>query len=237
MTRRTFHGVGLLPLLLVLAAGCASTPDAVWDGAKEYRIRNAGSQVNSAADDLAPSIAADGTLFLTSNRPAADGDEHDRLYYTGPGSTMLHVLRPEGASDEGEGVLTAGESFEAAFVRCYASGGVGDCDIYLARLQQERLADVRNPGFPFNSPEWDSHPSLTADGAAIYFASERFGGIGGSDIWMSKRGGDGSWSAPVNLGRTINTPGDEKAPRISSGGDTLVFSSDYHDGYGGFDLQ
>ncbi|MBI5648255.1 MAG: PD40 domain-containing protein [Ignavibacteriae bacterium] len=231
---------GLLPLLPIVlyctVAGCGAGPSATWQKTKEYTVRNAGTPANSEADDLAPLPSGDGGVYFTSNRSSGDGDGHDRLYRLAPGGAELARATAAAAGAEGEGVLAISPGGEAVFVRCYAPGGVGDCDLVFGREEKGMITGVHNPGAPLNSQEWDSHPSLTADGTKLYFASERHGGHGGSDIWMAKKGSDGAWSAPVNLGEPVNTPGDEKAPRISAVGDTLFFSSDYLPGYGGFDI-
>ena len=78
-----------------------------------------------------------------------------------------------------------------------------------------------------------AHPSLSMDGDTLYFVSDKPGGYGGKDIWMSTRNG-ASFSAPVNLGPKINTPGDEVFPTIHEG--ELYFSSNYHMGMGGLDI-
>lgn len=87
---------------------------------------------------------------------------------------------------------------------------------------------------PFNSREYSTgHPSLTADGKRLYFASDMPGGYGGSDIYYVERL-DTGWSAPVNLGNSINTEGNEMFPFIHSSG-LLYFASDGHLGLGGLD--
>jgi peptidoglycan-associated lipoprotein len=80
-----------------------------------------------------------------------------------------------------------------------------------------------------------AHPSLAMDGETLYFASNRRGGFGGNDIWMSKKGGESQWSEPVNLGPEINTAGNEMFPFIRDNGE-LYFSSDSHVGLGGLDI-
>jgi len=79
-------------------------------------------------------------------------------------------------------------------------------------------------------------PSITADGQELYFVSNRPGGIGGYDIYKSIRDQNGEWSEPINLGRPINTPGDEKSPFIHTDTRTLYFSSNGHPGIGGYDI-
>ncbi|MFW5887006.1 MAG: OmpA family protein, partial [Bacteroidota bacterium] len=79
-------------------------------------------------------------------------------------------------------------------------------------------------------------PSISADGSTLYFASDRPGGKGGLDIWMSKVDELGLWSSPINLGDSINSPGNEQSPFIHFDGQTLYFSSDGLVGFGGHDL-
>jgi len=79
-----------------------------------------------------------------------------------------------------------------------------------------------------------AHPSLSSDGTALYFVSDRPGGYGGKDIWMAADKG-GAFDKPVNLGPEINTPGDEMFPFIRENGD-LYFSSNYLPGIGGLDI-
>ena len=78
------------------------------------------------------------------------------------------------------------------------------------------------------------HPSISADGETLYFASDMAGGYGGNDIWMVKSEG-GSWGSPINMGSDINTDRDELFPYIRDNG-MLYFASDRLDGMGGLDL-
>ena len=75
-----------------------------------------------------------------------------------------------------------------------------------------------------------------SDGKTLYFASNRPGGQGGSDLWKTELSESGTWSSPVNLGPRINTPGDENSPFLHPDGKTLYFASNGHPGLGGRDL-
>ncbi|MDF2438975.1 MAG: OmpA family protein [Bacteroidota bacterium] len=89
--------------------------------------------------------------------------------------------------------------------------------------------------FPFNDLSYSIlHPSLSADGQNLYFASDMPGGNGGADIYVCKKEGD-SWAKPQNLGPEINTSGNEVFPYIRKDGH-LYFSSDAHSGFGGLDV-
>ena len=88
--------------------------------------------------------------------------------------------------------------------------------------------------FPHNMAEYSSgFPCLSGDGKALFFASNRPGGFGGYDLYVSYRNGK-NWSSPENLGEAVNSPGNEITPYFD--GNSLYFSSDYHKGFGGFDI-
>jgi hypothetical protein len=89
--------------------------------------------------------------------------------------------------------------------------------------------------FPYNSDDYScGHPTLSADNKTLYFISDMPGGEGGTDIYASQLE-DGVWSTPINLGRTINTSGNEMFPFIHDDG-ALYFSSDAHNSMGGLDV-
>jgi outer membrane protein OmpA-like peptidoglycan-associated protein/tetratricopeptide (TPR) repeat protein len=89
---------------------------------------------------------------------------------------------------------------------------------------------------PFNADTFSTgHPSLTPDGKRMYFASDRPGGYGGTDIYYVDRDSSGNWTEPVNCGRNVNTEGEEMFPFIHESG-TLFFASDGFAGLGGLDL-
>jgi outer membrane protein OmpA-like peptidoglycan-associated protein len=110
-------------------------------------------------------------------------------------------------------------------------------DIYTCDRGDGFWGEIKNCGAPLNDPNsWDSQPSISANGKILYFASDRPGGFGGSDIWMSRKKADGTWDVPVNCGPKINTKGEEKTPFIHSDSETLYFSSDGLPGVGGQDI-
>jgi outer membrane protein OmpA-like peptidoglycan-associated protein len=89
---------------------------------------------------------------------------------------------------------------------------------------------------PFNNNNYNcAHPSISADGNTLFFASDMEGGQGGMDIYMVKKGSDGVWGSPINLGNNVNTAGTEVFPFITNNG-LLYFASNGHDGMGGLDI-
>lgn len=90
--------------------------------------------------------------------------------------------------------------------------------------------------FTYNNKEYSvGHPYLTDDGKTMYFASDMEGSVGGTDIFVSRRNADNTWTKPENLGNKINTEGNEMFPFVTSEGN-LIFASDGHLGLGGLDL-
>ena len=89
--------------------------------------------------------------------------------------------------------------------------------------------------FPYNNASYFvGHPAINKDGTELVFVSDMPGGSGGMDLWLCRREKD-SWGKPTNLGKDLNTPGNEVFPSIHTDG-TLYFSSDYHPGMGGLDV-
>lgn len=112
-------------------------------------------------------------------------------------------------------------------------GNVNVLKIYRAEKKGDAWKNIQE--VPFNSEDHSvGHPSLSANGTVLYFVSDAPGGFGGTDIYRA-RYENGSWSAPENLGKTINTPGNEMFPYFHEDG-TLYFSSDAHNNMGGLDV-
>ncbi len=139
-------------------------------------------------------------------------------------------------SEYNEGACTVSADGRALiFTACEGRQTFGNCDLYVTNFDGNKWSKAENLGSAINSPYWDSQPSLSADGKTLYFASNRPGGEGKRDIWMSKLE-NGSWQKPTNLGKNVNTKFDDTTPFIHVNGEALFFSSDGRPGMGGFDL-
>ncbi len=111
--------------------------------------------------------------------------------------------------------------------------GVNKLKLYTADLQKNTWANVKE--LPFNSNEFScGHPALSPDNKLLYFVSDMPGGYGGTDIYVVEVR-DGQWGTPVNLGKDINTEGNEMFPYLDENAH-LYFSSDGHEGIGGLDI-
>ncbi len=117
-------------------------------------------------------------------------------------------------------------------VRPISSSGM-DLDLFFAQVDQGGKWSGEIP-FTYNSSDHSNgFPAFSPDGRALYFASDREGGLGGYDLYVTYWTGSG-WGVPENLGGRVNTPGDELSPYLD--GEVLYFASNWHPGFGGYDL-
>ncbi len=222
------------------------------DNPTRYKVDNV-RQFNSRENDFSP-VYADSkfrVLVFTSARAEARGKGYDE--WTGQPFTDFFFVsmdkkgnwsKPQPLDEEGivnsefnEGAATFNKRANTIyFTRCRIEKKKSvPCEIYTAKKR----------GRSWGEPEMiilgaDSfnvgHPTITEDELTMYFTSDMPGGHGGKDIWMATRERRSKeFGEPVNLGPTINSPGDEMFPYIRVDG-TLYFASNYYPGMGGLDI-
>lgn len=110
----------------------------------------------------------------------------------------------------------------------------GQSDVVAFQLERGVASDIQHIENVNSATAWDSHPTLSADGQILVFASDRPGGYGGTDLWCSFVV-DGKFSEPVNCGPNVNTACHEITPHLTKDG-WLLFSSNGHQTVGGYDV-
>lgn len=111
--------------------------------------------------------------------------------------------------------------------------GVNMLKLYEATYNGKKWGGIKE--LPFNSDEYScGHPAITPDNSKMYFVSDMSGGFGGTDIYVIEYN-NGEWGSPVNMGKEINTEGNEMFPYVDENGN-LYFASDGHAGLGGLDI-
>lgn len=146
-------------------------------------------------------------------------------------------ISPNINTTDNEGTCTiSADGRTLIFTSCKGRQGYGSCDLYISHKTGDTWSEPENLGSAVNSRSWESQPSLSADGRTLYFVSNRPGGLGGNDIYMSRLTQEAGWSRPENLGAPVNTPQDEISPFIHANGQTLYFASNGHQNMGGYDL-
>jgi len=144
-----------------------------------------------------------------------------------------NVLLPE--ANEGSPVFSSdGNIMVFARGNTGKKKGTSDVDLYMSRFANGQWSEPRS--LPINdSLAWDGSPAFSRDGKTLYFSSNRPGGQGGLDIYRTNMDASGRFSKPVNMGKDINTSGNEIFPYVAADG-KLYFSSDGHPGLGNLDL-
>lgn len=119
----------------------------------------------------------------------------------------------------------------------FASRRNGNADLYHCfRDENGRWSEPENLGPVINTKGTEMAPFIHPDGKTLYFSSDTHIGMGGYDLFVSRRNEEGEWSEPVNLGYPINTPGDEINFIVAADGHTALISSIREGGFGGYDI-
>jgi outer membrane protein OmpA-like peptidoglycan-associated protein len=198
--------------------------------------------VNTEGLDFSPTFYEDGIVFISTHTAGLKKKTDDRLKLP-----AMSILRSRRGAD---GNLLPPEPFAAELSSLYHEGPVcfdrttetiffsrnalinGKVKLAKDATQKMRIYWSKREGntwsppqpLPFNNNEFDDcHPAISIDGDKLFFSSNRPGGFGGMDLYVSYRIGD-TWSEPVNLGAKINTRGDEVFPFIHAD-NTLYFAS------------
>jgi flagellar motor protein MotB len=213
-------------------------------------LKNMGPAINSGFPEYAPFMhPSDSVLIFTSRRSEEVivddifGRKNEDLYFSvksfisgswGEAEIFSSAINTE--SNEGSACLSPDGKI-LYFTRCNDFAGHGDCDIYQAEYEAGEWVNIKNLGGKVNSREWDSQPSITTDGNILFFASNRDGGFGGTDIYYAIKGENGEWSEARNLGPVPNTAQNEVTPFYHRINQTLYFSSTGHlKSYGSYDI-
>ncbi len=202
---------------------------------------------NSPGADFAPAFYQDGLVFISSRQTKQPIQQVYRWNETAYLSMFFAPLdkdhRTQGAVPFGqslgenyhEGPVTFyDEDQQIIFTRNHTQNKkVRHLGLFTARREGDRWKDI--VALPFNDEAYSvGHPTVSEDGKTLYFISDMPGGIGGTDLYVSHLE-NGSWQTPTNVGRPINTEGDEMFPSLHRSG-TLYFASTGHQGLGGLDI-
>lgn len=206
-------------------------------------IENLGNVINTPFHDYSPIVSADGSkLFFTSNRPV-EGDNPNR----GPVENFEDIYIARNVNNFWVAPQKIGENVNIKFHDAAASLSPDGKTLFL--YYEQGSGDIFTSTFDgiewskpvplnknINTPFWETSACISADGKRLYFTSSRPGGFGELDIYVSELDEKGDWGKAVNLGKTINTPGNEDSPFIHHDGETLYFSSNGHPSMGSNDI-
>ncbi len=201
--------------------------------------------INSEYSDYAPIVTGDGKMmYFTSRRKGSTGgkiDYNDMQYFEDIYYSIKKGYRWQPPVNVGPPIntkkhdATVGISTDGQILFIYRGEKNGG-DIYFSVKKDTVWSEPRPLPSPINTQYHENSASLAYDNRTLYFISDRPGGYGGKDIYMTTMNDDSTWSDPVNLGPTINTPYDEDGVFIHPDNKTLYFSSKGHKTMGGYDI-
>lgn len=210
-----------------------------------FEPKNLGENINTEHAEYLPALTADENVFIFTKRLPWEGSDYqfqEDFYVSFKQDGLWMPATPIGKpintnKNEGAQCLSPDGQY-IFFTACNRDDGFGRCDIYVSRLKGNSWGIPVNIGKPINTSKWESQPSISSDGMAIYYSSNRNGSYGKNteDIWKSDLLESGEWGPPENMGPKINTSQSEQSPFIHPDNQTLYFSSDGHLGMGRFDI-
>jgi OmpA-OmpF porin, OOP family len=202
-----------------------------------YQIKVLSDTVNKYPMQYFPSVTADNEALIFTVRYGRLHNDNEDIFISKK-TSLGKWQEPASISSNinteyREGACTvSADGRHLIFTICGPHG----CDLYESKKEGEVWRKPVNLGSAVNSSGWEAQPSLSADGNELYFVSDRKGGLGGYDIWHSKKDSIGAWTKAVNLGKPVNTKFDEIAPFIHVNNQNLYFASNGLPGFGGFDI-
>jgi hypothetical protein len=197
-------------------------------------VESLGNSVNSYLDEGDPAIYNGVLYFSARDRVGGLGDWD--IYYVDMENIALWTMA-EPVPQINSAYLDASPCFDeqndTIFFHSDRPDGMGKEDIYYSQRVNGKWQKPKNLGPPVNTPNVEAAPCLSEDGKMLFFCSDREGGLGGLDIWVSLRT-DKGWSEPLNLGSRVNTSSNEKYPFFSH--NLLIWSSNVLLQTGDYDL-
>ena len=219
----------------------------------EADIKNLGPPLNTFDNEYVPAISADDSMIIYTYKGSKSigglqnekfkKDEHGVYYEDIYISKKINDSIWGEPASIGENINTNHNDASIALspdgqeLYTFYSDEKNGGDIYVCNLEGEAWSKPKLLNSNINTKYWEGSCSITADGKRLYFASERPGGYGKKDLYVSIKGGDGNWGVAENLGPIINTKYNDDDPFIHPDGITFFFSSQGHKSIGGFDIM
>ena len=197
-----------------------------------FSKRAMGSDFNQGAINDNPAVSFDGnSIVYTEHRGMVNA-----IFYSkkerGKWQTPIEITA---ALNAGEDCSSCSLNSDGTELFLYKNDNY-DGNIYSSNFVNGAWTPIKKLNKNINTKFYESHASISSDGKKLYFTSNRDGGQGNLDIYVSERDGTGDWGPAVNLGAAINTPYNEDTPFITKNDSVLYFSSEGHSSMGGFDI-
>ena len=198
----------------------------------EFKKENLGPLINLGSINSHPVVSGDGnTLIFTEQR----GLENTLYYVRRERGSWREPIDITSQLGDARDCTSSSLNFDGTVLFLYKNDNyVGN--IYTSTYENGSWSKIRKLGRNINTRFYESHASVSKDGTKLYFTSNRDGGEGALDIYVSLLDEKGEWGEAENLGSAINTPYNEDTPFITTNDSILYFSSEGHSNIGGYDI-
>jgi outer membrane protein OmpA-like peptidoglycan-associated protein len=207
--------------------------DGVWTKAEPL------PNINTDENEAAQSISADGKFLVFTVCNRKDDYGSCDLYFServnGRWTTPVNIGAPINTANW-ESQPSVAPNGDAIYFARGGAKGQGDKNIMVSKKNDDGTWGEPVPVKELNTAYDDNSPCIHPDGQTLYFSSDGHPGMGGLDLFLSRKQADGSWSRPVNLGFPINTKQNEEALAVNLSGNLAFIASDRPGGYGSLDI-
>lgn len=216
-----------------------------------WQTANPINSVNTLGNEGAPSLSADGEIMFFASCMELSGDygSSDRKGYGSCDIFYSQKINGRWAKPRNAGPVINTKNWETQpsfssdgktlyFIRgTVTREGIKNPDIYVSTIGNDgKFSEPTKLSENINTLEAEESVFIHPDNQTIYFSSEGHPGMGGLDIFMSKKQPDGSWGKALNLGYPINTSSDENNLLVDANGKLAYFASEREGGFGGLDI-
>ena len=198
----------------------------------DFKKQILGGSFTDGAININPAVSADGNSIVYTERR---GMINVIMYSKKIRGIWQNPIDITTALNAGDDCTTCALNADGTELYLYKNDNY-DGNIYYSKLVGETWSPIQKLNRNINTKYYESHASISADGNRLYFTSNREGGFGGLDIYVSTKDNNNDWGEAVNLGNAINTPYNEDAPFITQNDSILFFSSEGHTSMGGYDI-
>ena len=197
-----------------------------------FKSEDLGPRINVGSINSHPVISGDGQTLVFTEERGLDNAIYHSSKQNGEWSEPVDITSQLGDAKD---CSSASLNYDGTRLYLYKNDKY-DGNIYRSDFSGSSWSKIKKLNKNINTKFYESHASLSPDGRTLYFTSNRDGGSGGLDIYLSELDSKGKWGPAKNLGPTINTPFNEDTPFIAGDNNTLYFASEGHAGMGGYDL-
>ncbi|MFA6260158.1 MAG: OmpA family protein [Bacteroidia bacterium] len=203
------------------------------------KAKNLGSPINTENNEGTVSLSSDGQYIFYTACNLPDGAGSCDLYFSNLDGESWKNPRDLGfpintQAWESQPSLTY--DGKTIYFSSSRAGGLGESDIWYTTYNKGRWSPPVNMGTEINTPGSEQSPLIAKDDQTLYFISDYHPGMGGMDLFVSRKQPDGRWGTPVNLGYPINTQNDEMCLSISANGIEAFIACEREEGLGGLDI-